>query len=83
MFHFCSKHILLSAILLIGMLTSSGASDTDSLVYEDLQQVKKRIDLLLYRLNNMNQALGNNQDSVLILSNQTLNDLEADRKSVV
>ena len=74
-----SKHLpMILIIFMVGMSRGyAQTSDTDSLVYEDLQYVKKRIDLLLYRLNALNRGLSEDQDSILRLSHQTVNNLEA------
>jgi hypothetical protein len=53
-------------------MNASRANDTDSLVYEDLQYVKKRINLLIYRLNQMEENQALNLDSILSLSDQSL-----------
>lgn len=71
----------LPMILIIFMVCmsrgSAQTSDTDSLVYEDMQYVKKRINLMLYRLNALNKGLSKDQDSIFALSHQTINKLEA------
>ena len=69
-------------MLLTGVMGSSMASDTDSLVYEDLQHVKKRINLLLYRLNEMNQIRTTSLDSILTLSGESLKGLESLEKNI-
>jgi len=64
------------------MASVTRASDTDSLVYEDLQYVKQRINLMLYRLNEMNKSRITSLDSILTLSGESLEGLETLEKSI-
>ncbi len=82
MFHIWPKQILVTVILFTGIMTAAGASDTDSLVYEDLQYVKQRVNLLLSRLNKINQSRTTSLDSILSLSGESLKDLESLEKDI-
>src|SRR6056297_1721398 len=82
MVHLRMKNIVVSVFLIIGIITPSRANDTDSLVYEDLQFVKKRINLMLYRLNEMNQAGTSSLDSIMALSDQSLEGLESLERNI-
>ncbi|MEF8983666.1 MAG: hypothetical protein V5A51_03655 [Bacteroidales bacterium] len=81
MFHLSHKQIIITLMLLTGVMTFTMASDTDSLVYEDLQYVKQRINLLLSRLDEMSQSHTPTLDSLLVLSNQSVKGLDSLEKN--
>ncbi|MGM0530677.1 MAG: hypothetical protein ACQER7_04940 [Bacteroidota bacterium] len=81
MFHLSHKRIIVTLMLLTGVMTSPMASDTDSLVYEDLQYVKQRINLLLSRLDEMNKSHTPTLDSLLAVSHQSLEGLDSLEKN--
>jgi hypothetical protein len=76
------KQILVTIIILTGIAGVTRASDTDSLVYEDLQYVKQRINQMLYRLNEMNNSRVTSVDSILSLSGESLEELESLEKNI-
>lgn len=82
MFHLNHKQIVFTLMLITGVMTSPMASDTDSLVYEDLQFVKKRINLMLNRLNEIDEARTSSMDSILALSGRSLKGLESLEKNI-
>lgn len=82
MFKIRAKQIAVKIMLFTCISTATGANDTDSLVYEDLQLVKKRINLLLSRLNEMNQSHTYSLDSIFSLSGESLEGLKSLEKNI-
>ena len=76
------KQVLVTIMILSCISSVTRASDTDSLVYEDLQYVKQRINLMLYRLNEMNKSRITSLDSILTLSGESLEGLESLEKNI-
>ena len=69
------KHFIIAAILLLFLPHAGKTADTDSLVIEDLEYLKKRVNLLIYRLNQMEQMTAEDLDSLNSLSSTSLEQL--------
>jgi C4-dicarboxylate-specific signal transduction histidine kinase len=68
--------VLFLMVALTGLIQLAAANDTDSLVVEDLQYLKKRINLLIYRLNQMDNTTAANLDSLKTLSLSSLDEMK-------
>jgi len=69
------KQIILLALLLLCVPHTARTADTDSLVIEDLEYLKKRVNLLIYRLNQMEEMTAKDLDSLNLLSSASLEQL--------
>jgi C4-dicarboxylate-specific signal transduction histidine kinase len=69
------KHFIIAALLLLSLPHAGRTADTDSLVIEDLEYLKKRVNLLLYRLNQMEEMTADDLDSLSSLSSASLDQL--------
>lgn len=72
MYRISPKCIILFTFLTFGIWFSANGEDTDSVMLEDLQYVKKSINLLLNRLNQMDRSTRRDMDSILDYSNTYL-----------
>jgi len=69
------KHLIILAVLLLCLPHAGRPADTDSLVIEDLQYLKKRVNLLIYRLNQMEEMTAEDIDSLHTLSSASVEKL--------
>jgi predicted PurR-regulated permease PerM len=70
------KRLIIILALAGGFTQMATASDTDSLVVGDLQYLKKRINILLYQLNQMEETTAGELDSLRSLSRTSIREME-------
>ena len=70
------KRLVIILIALVGFSLPTRPSDTDSLVVEDLQYLKKRINLLVYQLHQIENNQAGSLDSLQTLSSHSLKKID-------
>jgi C4-dicarboxylate-specific signal transduction histidine kinase len=69
------KNRIIATTLLLCMPLAGFTSDTDSLVIKDLEYLKKRVNLLIYQLNQLEEMTTEDLDSLNALSSASMEQL--------